>query len=309
MNNQSTNGGYLFVFFTGTEDSPSAEQLYFALSPDGLHWTDINHGQPVLTSTIGERGVRDPFIMRRQDGHFTIMATDLSIYHRGGWGQAKATTTGSKDLIFWDSADLVNWSAPRAIQMVGENTGCVWAPEAIYDPAHEAYFVFWSSPNQQTHKMEIWRAYTKDFQHFESTATYAVAKNPKNDLIDMIMVKAGGQFVRASRDGTIPIEQSPSLNGNWQHVTALQDLDLGIQGDTVEGPEIVWLADQQKWCIYVDQFHNGRGYLPILTSDLTSSNPTDWEVAPDYDFGQLKKRHGSIMALTPQEYANLAAKY
>ncbi|GAA2985180.1 hypothetical protein [Lentilactobacillus parakefiri] len=58
MKNQLTNGGYLFLFFTGTEDSPAAEQLYFALSKDGLHWTDLNNQQPVLTSTIGEQGVR-----------------------------------------------------------------------------------------------------------------------------------------------------------------------------------------------------------------------------------------------------------
>lgn len=309
MKNQLTNGGYLFLFFTGTEDSPAAEQLYFALSKDGLHWTDLNNQQPVLTSTIGEQGVRDPYIIRRQDGSFTIMATDLSIYHRGGWSQAKATSSGSKDLIFWDSADLLNWSAPRTIRMVDDNIGCVWAPEAIYDPSKKAYFVFWSSPNPQTHKMEIWRAYTKDFEHFDPTVTYATAKNHNQDLIDMTMVKAGDQFIRASLDGTIPIEKSASLDGNWDHVAALQDLNLSIKGDTVEGPEIVWLADQQKWCLYVDQFDNGRGYLPILTTDLTSRNPADWEVAREDDFGQLKKRHGSIMALTTQEYADLAAKY
>lgn len=308
LNNQPTNGGYLFVFFTGTEDSPDAEQLYFALSKDGLHWTDINHNQPVLTSTIGEKGVRDPFIIRKHNGTgFTIMATDLSIYHRGGWPNAKATSTGSQDLIFWDSDDLLDWSDPRAVTMVDQHTGCVWAPEAVYDPDTEKYFVFWSSPNTETHEMEIWSAYTEDFIHFEDTKTYA--KYPGHELIDMTMVHDGDQFVRASRDGTIPIEKSASLAGPWEKVTTLQDLGLGIHGDTVEGPEIVWLADAHKWCVYVDQFDNGRGYLPILTGDLTSANPDDWEVAPDYDFGTLKKRHGSIMALTPAEYAALQARY
>ena len=34
--------GYLFVHFTG--ESPEGEQVYFALSRDGLHWQDLNDG-------------------------------------------------------------------------------------------------------------------------------------------------------------------------------------------------------------------------------------------------------------------------
>lgn len=45
-------GGYLFVTFTdGREDG---EQVYFAISRDGLHYTDLNDGNPVLISDIGE---------------------------------------------------------------------------------------------------------------------------------------------------------------------------------------------------------------------------------------------------------------
>ena len=54
--------GYLFVHFTGEEKL--GEQIYFALSRDGLHWMDLNNGNPVLLSDIGEKGVRDPFILR-----------------------------------------------------------------------------------------------------------------------------------------------------------------------------------------------------------------------------------------------------
>ena len=44
--------GYLFVHFTGEEKL--GEQIYFALSRDGLHWMDLNNGNPVLLSDIGE---------------------------------------------------------------------------------------------------------------------------------------------------------------------------------------------------------------------------------------------------------------
>nr|MCR4744000.1 family 43 glycosylhydrolase [Lachnospiraceae bacterium] len=53
---------YLFAHFTGTE------QIYFSDSKDGLDWKMLNDGDPVLKSTLGEKGLRDPFIMRSPEG-------------------------------------------------------------------------------------------------------------------------------------------------------------------------------------------------------------------------------------------------
>ena len=54
--------GYLFVHFTG--EQKDGEQIYFSISRDGLHWEDLNDGQPVLYSHLGMQGVRDPFLLR-----------------------------------------------------------------------------------------------------------------------------------------------------------------------------------------------------------------------------------------------------
>ena len=41
---------YLFVHFIGEERNPTDEQLYFALSRDGVHWRDLRPaGSPALT--------------------------------------------------------------------------------------------------------------------------------------------------------------------------------------------------------------------------------------------------------------------
>ncbi|GAA3503591.1 hypothetical protein GCM10019016_107010 [Streptomyces prasinosporus] len=50
--------GCLFAYFTG-EGTADGEQIRYALSRgnDPLHWRGLNAGEPVLTSTIGERGL------------------------------------------------------------------------------------------------------------------------------------------------------------------------------------------------------------------------------------------------------------
>ena len=99
---------YLFAYFKG-EGLAQGEQIYFAVSRDGLHWTDLNDGNPVLTSSLGEKGLRDPFIMRSADGKkFFVIATDLKINGNGNWSAAQ--TTGSKSIMVWESSDLVHWS-------------------------------------------------------------------------------------------------------------------------------------------------------------------------------------------------------
>jgi hypothetical protein len=55
-------GRYLFVHFIG--ESEQGEQIYFSLSDDGLHWNDLNNGQPVLVSEIGEKGVREAKVLQ-----------------------------------------------------------------------------------------------------------------------------------------------------------------------------------------------------------------------------------------------------
>ena len=84
--------GYLFSYFTG-EGTANGEQLYFGLSKgnDPLHWRELNGGQPVLTSTLGDKGLRDPFIIRSPEGDkFYQIATDLRIYGNGELGRVAA---------------------------------------------------------------------------------------------------------------------------------------------------------------------------------------------------------------------------
>ncbi|MBI2512110.1 MAG: hypothetical protein HYV96_09025 [Opitutae bacterium] len=71
----ATDGGFLFVMFRN-EPPATAEQIHFALSRDGREWTALNDGRPVLVTELGEKGARDPYVLRREDGQgFVLIAT------------------------------------------------------------------------------------------------------------------------------------------------------------------------------------------------------------------------------------------
>ena len=117
---------------------------------DALDWNTLNNGTPLFTSEFGEKGLRDPFIMKSKDGDkFYMLATDLKIDGRaplnGLNGFAGAQANGSKYIEIWKSDDLVNWSKQSHVKVSSDYAGNTWAPEAYYDEEIGKYVVYWAS--------------------------------------------------------------------------------------------------------------------------------------------------------------------
>jgi hypothetical protein len=298
--------GYLFVYFTG--EQVDGEQVYFSVSDDGLHWKDLNNGKPALRSEVGEKGVRDPFIIRSVDGSkYYIIATDLRIEAGKGWGVAQYE--GSKSLVVWESDDLIHWSKEQLVEVGVKEAGCVWAPEAIYNEKTKDYLVFWASmvkeEGDENPKQRIYCSSTKDFGHFSKAIKYI---ERENHIIDTTIIKDKGVYYRISKDETtknIKIDQGTDLlDGPFTAVKAPQ-LEK-ING--VEGPAAFLLNGTDQWCLMVDQFATNGGYMPLISENLARGEFRVLE--PDtYDLGSTKKRHGSILNLTIQEYQRLLEKY
>ena len=182
-------GGFLFATFKG-EQTPMTEQIYFGLSKDGRNWEALNGGEPVLVSTIGERGVRDPYLMRTHDGRgFILIATDLSIHlSRHDWH--RAVTQGSRSIVVWTSRDLVKWSEPRLLEVAPEDAGCAWAPEIVYDEEAGGYLIFWASTTRSDNfeKHRIWATRTKNFR--EVGEPFVFIEKPTT-IIDTTIVHDG----------------------------------------------------------------------------------------------------------------------
>ena len=305
---------YLFAHFTG--ESPRGEQIYFAVSEDGLNWTDLNNSEPVLVSTLGDKGVRDPSLIRSPNGKtFTLLATDLRIANGKGWDAARFH--GSTSLVFWESTDLVNWSAPWTVDVSSSipGVGCTWAPEAIYDDSTGDYFVYWAtiSPLNGVREARIYGARTKDFRTFTPPQLYIERAGEgvnAGDLIDTQIIAVKGakhRYYRTSRDTQITLEGADSLFGNWERIGDLAH--LGYTGRQVEGPILFQFNQEQKWGLLVDQYAAARGYLPLVSSDL--DDPRGFHVLPagSYSLGESRKRHGGILNITRGELAALRAKW
>ena len=300
------NGGFLFVTFNG-EKTPMGEQIHFGLSKDGKSWEALNGGEPVLVSGLGEKGVRDPFLIRSQNGKkFYIVATDLSINRNGNW--KRATHAGSKSIVIWESEDLVHWSEPRLVQVSPDDAGCTWAPEAVFDQKTGEYLVFWASMNGNDRfaKQRIWAARTRDFRTFSKPFPYI---DKPHDVIDTDIVLENGRYYRFSKDEkfkAITMETAGSLDGPWSDVAGFTlAKQQGYEGPCCFRLEAEHDGKPATWCLLLDHYAKGEGYKPFVTTDLASGN---FVPAPDFQF-PFRFRHGSDLPLNPDEYNRIKAAY
>lgn len=305
MNKNQTYAGYLFAHFIG--DSGEGEQIYFSLSRDGLHWQDLNKGEIILRSEIGEKGARDPFLIRspwEKGSKYFLIATDLQIAAGKGWQVAQYE--GSRDILVWESDNLVDWQGPVAHTIGVEDAGCVWAPEAIYDAKEDAILMFWASmvklPGDAEPKQRIYASYTRDFKKFTDPFLFM---ERENHVIDSTIIEDKGVYYRYTKDETtknICVDYSTTLKPeDFKEVKSATLSELF----GVEGPEIYKMNDREEWCLILDRFATHKGYLPLITDNLASGEFRILEDA-EFDMGANKKRHGGVLPVTEEEYQELA---
>jgi beta-xylosidase len=311
--------GYAFAYFTG--NSLAGEKIYLAASQgnNALSWTELNNKQPILTSTMGTKGLRDPFVIRSAEGDkFYLLATDLSIGSGTSWGDS--VRKGSLYLEIWESNDLKTWSKQRHVKVSPPTAGNTWAPEAYYDTTLGSYVVFWASSlyaesdtdhtGSTYHRMLY--VTTRDFVTFSEPVVWQDAGMSR---IDSTVIQEGSTFYRFTKDegasGTgcsdIIQERSSSLRAtlkSWTQVTACIGKKAGTSA--VEGPTVFKAnpkdVNGQKFYLFVDEY-GGRGYIPLETADIANPN---WKVSASYKL-PTSPRHGTVIPVTAKELAALTA--
>jgi beta-xylosidase len=311
--------GYAFAYFTN--NTRSGESIYFAASNgnNALSWKELNGAQPVLKSTFGTTGLRDPSIIRSHEGDtFYLVATDLSIGSGTSWGDS--VKFGSRYLEVWESHDLKTWSEQRHVLVSPADAGNTWAPEAYYDEDIGAYVVFWASSLYNStdvdrvgatyHRMLY--ATTRDFVTFSEPQIW---QDVGMSRIDSTVLKSDDVYYRFTKDegagetGCTDIiqEKSSSLGATSDSWTTI-DTCIGKKAGTqnVEGPTAFKSnpgdVNGDHFYLFVDEF-TGRGYIPLQTEDIASPN---WTVPATYKLPP-SPRHGTVLPITAAELASLTA--
>lgn len=310
-----TGFGYLLVHFV-EDPAQHAEQVYFSLSEgdDPLRWRRLFGGAPRLSSRVGTTGARDPHIVRRPDGGFHIVATDLRVWSPGGADWQAFQRHGSRSILVWDSADLVTWSEPRLVEVAPKNAGMAWAPEAYFDEESGEFLVHFASRLYEVDDRErakpsdarILVTRTRDFRAFSPAVPYL---DMHGGVIDLTVVKSDDRVHRfAKHDDSAPGSRHifhESVPDFFSGDARLHARDIGSgSGYPAEGPLVFRTHDNQRWYLWIDEYsRTPQGYRALTTVDIASG---EWMAVPPECF-QLppNTKHGAVLPLHDDEWRRL----
>ena len=313
---------YLFAFFSS--NSANGEQIRYALSDDGLNYTSLNGGRPVVASdTIAlKKSIRDPYICRGRDGKtYYMVMTDM----RSGEGWQS-----NDGLILMKSDDLLHWQhtaidfPTRFPGMDGfdrKNLHAVWAPQIIWDDSAGKYMIYYSIGR---HDWE-YPVGDKRQPHFKLFYSYV-----NDDFTDITEPQMLFDFGTAAIDGDIIYDDKnkeyvlffkdeglPTVNNGFKtrqgvmRATAkkltgpyaVEYRHLQKPGQyPVEGSSVFRLIGSDDYILMYDCYAQGF-YQFCRSSDL--KNFTFVQNTPTR--GAFTPRHGSVMHISAGERERLEA--
>lgn len=292
---------YLFVYFTG--NSQEQEQVRFAVSMDGFNYKALNHNNPVLDSKVisSTGGVRDPHILRGEDGHtFFMVLTDMVTSQ--GWESNRAMVLlKSTDLINWSSS-VVNIQKKYAGQ---EDLKRVWAPQTIYDPQAKKYMIYWSMKHGDANDIIYYAYANSDFSDIEGEPKPLFVPKSGNFCIDGDIIYKDGLYHLFCKTGDkknsgIRLATTESLtSGNWKEYDEFKE----STNEDVEGSGIFKLNHTNKYILMYDMYRKHK-YQFTSSTDLDTFKVIDNDISMDFH-----PRHGTIISITRDELRAITDKW
>lgn len=291
---------YLFVYFTG--DQQTGEAVRYAISADGYHYFALNNNQPVLNSKqiSSTGGVRDPHILRSEDGKmFYMVLTDMVAAH--GWDSNRA-------MVLLKSTDLIHWSSTVVnIQKQYDHQDDllrVWAPQTIFDPKVGKYMIYWSMKHGNGPD-KIYYAYANaDFSELEGQPKQLFFPSNGKSCIDGDIIRKDSLyylFYKTEGHGNgIKVATTTSLtSGHWQE----SDDYKQQTSEAVEGSCVFKLVDTNAYILMYDVYRKER-YQFTTSTDLSHFSVIDEEVSMDFH-----PRHGTVIPITKGERETLTRRW
>ena len=303
--------GYLFAYFEGSGNQQ--EHLRFAISEDAKNWYALNDNQPVIASdsisTSG--GIRDPHILRGEDGCYYIVATDMNTV-KNGWKD-------NPGIVLMKSKDLVNWTHSKIVLKEDykehfSDAYWVWAPQTIYDKKAKKYMIYFTLQRTGDGRKSLVTYYAyanKDFTGFESEPK--VLFNAKYGCIDNDIIERNGVYHMFYKGNIKNAEgkeiqngilqaTAKNLKGPWKEdfkfIDAYADSNTGV-----EGSGVFKLNDKDEYVLMYDLYGSGR-YEYQTSKDLNTFSTKPASFRKDFF-----PRHGTVCSITKDEMERLQQKW
>ncbi len=293
---------YLFTYFTGNR--VAEEQIRYALSTDGWNYTPMNEGQPVIASdTIAlKKAVRDPHILRGNDGWFYQVVTDMASSQ--GW-------SSNRGMVLLRSKNLINWEH-HTIHFPDRYKGTkfahvtrVWAPQTIYDTEAGKYMVYFSilTDDGSVPYDKVFYAYANaDFSDLEGEPVEMY--DVKSAAIDTDIVQDDNgvyHIFYKTEGGSKGIRKFTATKLTDSKDWTLMDGYCQDTKEAVEGSGVFRLFDG-TWVLMYDCYMNGH-YQFCKSTDLKTFKA----VQNTATTGDFTPRHGTVIAITQSELDLLQA--
>jgi hypothetical protein len=290
-------GTFLFAFFQG--NAPEKEQLSYALSTDGYHFSILNYGRSVWKSNVGTGCIRDPFILKGQDGYYYMLATDMRSY--SGWDSNRNILSAkSKDLISWTDVTVIEIANKYPLTQGADRA---WAPQAIYDPEKQAYMIYFAVRTRNNgNKTIMYYAYSKDMKKLDTAPALLFSPRNGNEAIDSDIIFQNNKYYMYYKDETrktICLATADHASGPYQEIKQLSD-----NGIEVEGCNIYPVVGTNKWLMMSDAYVNGYFVLQE-TTDLVNFRTLNRNT---YSFN-FTPRHGYVIPISISQYNALLKAY
>ena len=241
-------GPWVFSYFLDN----GQDGMHLAYSRDGLKWTPLAGGRPVLAPTVGGKLIRDPCIVLGPDNVFHAVWTT-------GWYEQGIGIAHSRDLVTWSEAAFLPVMAhePKAAN--------AWAPEILFDDETRQYIIFWAttipgrfpatdasgSVNKEGIALNhrIYRTTTRDFNDYSRAELFL---DPGFNVIDATVLRDGARYLMFLKDETLRPE-------------ARKDIRLAV-ADHALGPYVVGSKpiSKENWVEGPTAFRAGQDLVVLF---------------------------------------------
>lgn len=275
----------------GTSQTVNSDALHLAYSEDGLTWNALNSNNSVFTPTIGSGHIRDPYIFRKNDGTFVLLAANFTnsgqYYDLGSHYDLSYWSHPSQSIYVAYSDDLITWTNEHLLQVTdGYGTdGAVrhaWSPRAIYNKNDRCYDIYWVGDDTDGIN-HVYVTETYDFETVHDLASHTLY-NPGYSVTGAYIVTDGSKHYLFARDANINFATGTGGDIQAASIDSYRDGAFSLISSTyitrtsqstpvyTETPCVYQLEDGATWIMIASESNYAGTYACFKTTNISDSS-------------------------------------